>query len=82
MHICVCKIVIIGVDICMLPDWWQAIFWTTDGLMLIAPCEINLSEILIKIYTFSLKKMSSVKWQLVCLSLNVLTETTLEFGGG
>ena len=54
----------------------QAIIWTNAGILLIGPFGMNLSEILSKIHTFSLKKMhlkiSSVKWQLFCLSLNML----------
>ena len=40
------------------------------------PLRTNFSEILIEIHTFSFKemhlKMSSAKWRLVCLGLNVL----------
>ena len=53
----------------------QAIIWTNAGILLIGPLGTNFSEILIKIYTFSLKKMhlkmSPAKWRPFCLSLNV-----------
>ena len=44
--------------------------------MLIGPSETNFSEIVIKIYTFSFRKMhlkmSSGEWRTFCLGLNVL----------
>ena len=56
--------------------WHQAIIWTYCGILLIGPLGTIFSEILIKIYTFSLKKMhlkmSSGKCQPFCLGLNVL----------
>ena len=56
--------------------WRQAIIWTSAGILLIDPLGTNFSEILIEMYTFSLKemhfKMSSGKWQPFCLGLNVL----------
>ena len=58
------------------PGWRQAIIWTNAGILLIAPLEINFNEILIEINTFSFKKMylkmSSAKWRLFRLGLNVL----------
>ena len=46
------------------------------GILLIEPLEINFSEILIEIHTFSFKKMHfkmlSGKWRLFDLSLNEL----------
>ena len=75
-HICVSKLTIIGSDNGLSPGRRQAIIWTTAGILLIGPLGTNISEILIKIYTLSLKKMhlkmSSGKWQPSCLSLNVL----------
>ena len=54
----------------------QAIIWTNAGILLIGPLGTNFSEIWIRIQTFSLKKihlkMSSAKWRLFCLGLNVL----------
>ena len=37
-------------------DRLQAIIWTNAGILLIAPLKTNLSEILIEIYIFSIKK--------------------------
>ena len=55
----------------------QAIIWNNAGILLIGPLGTNFSEILIKIYIFSFKKMrlkmSSGKWQPSYLGLNVLT---------
>ena len=54
----------------------QAIFWTSAGLLLIAPWETKFNDILIGNLTFSFKKihlkMSTAKWWAFCLSLNVL----------
>ena len=75
-HICVSKLIIIGLNNGLSPDRRQAIIWTNDGSLLIGPLETNFSEILIAIQTFSLKKtrlkMSSAKWRPFCLGLNVL----------
>ena len=60
----------------------QAIIWTNAGILLIRPFETNFSGILIKIHTFSFKKihlkMSSGKWRPFCLGLNVLNR--IEYG--
>ena len=75
-HICVSKLTIIGSDNGLSPDRRQTIIWTSAGLLLIGPLGTNFSEILIKILTFSFKKMRlkvfSAKRQPFCLSLNVL----------
>ena len=55
-HICVSKLTIIGSDDCLSPYRGQAIIWTNAGLLLIGPLGTNISEILIEILTFSLKK--------------------------
>ena len=55
-HICVSKLTIIGSDNGLSPGRRQAIIWTSDGISLIAPLGKNLSGILIKIHTSSLKK--------------------------
>ena len=64
-HICVIRLTIIGSDNCLSPERHQAIIWTNAKILLIGPLGTNFSEILIKIQTFSLKKiclkMSSVK---------------------
>ena len=76
-HICVSKQTIIGSDNGLSPGWRQAIIWTNAGLLLIETLGTNFSEILIKIWIFSFKKMglkvSSAKWRPFCLCLNVLT---------
>ena len=56
-HICVSKINIIDSDNGLSPGRCQAIIWTNAGIFLIEPLETNFSEMLIEIYTFSLKKM-------------------------
>ena len=75
-YICVSKLTIIGSDNGLSPGRSQAIIWTNDGLLLIGPLGTNFSEILIEILTFSFKKMhlkvSSAKWRLFGLGLNVL----------
>ena len=77
MHICVGKLSIIGSDNGLSPGPRQAIIGTNVGKLLIGPLGTNFSEILIKIDTFSFKKMhlnmSSAKWQPFCLGHNVLT---------
>ena len=76
-HICVSKLTIIVSDNGLSPGRRQAIIWNNAGILLIRPLGTNFSEILIKIYTFSFKKihlnMSSGKWRPSCLGLNVLT---------
>ena len=66
-QICVGKLTIIGSDNGLSPGQRQAIIWTIAGKMLIGPLGTNFSEILIRIQTFSFKKMhlkmSSAKWQ-------------------
>ena len=81
-HICVSKLTIIGLDNGLSSaDQGQAIIWTNAGLLLIAPLRTNFSEILIKILTFSYKKMrlkvSSAKRRPFCLGLNVLNSVLL-----
>ena len=76
-HICINKLTNIGSDNGLSPGQRQAIIWTNAGILLIGPLGTNFSEILIKIYTFSFKKMhlkmSSGKCRPSCLSLDVLT---------
>ena len=75
-HKCIGNVTIIGSDNGLSPVQCQAIIWTNAGILLIGPSGTNFSEILIKINTFSFKKMrlkgSSVKWRPFCLGLNVL----------
>ena len=56
-YICVGKLTIIGSDNGLSPERRQAIMWTNAGILLIRPLGKNLSEILIEIYIFSLKKI-------------------------
>ena len=75
-HICVSKLTIIGSNNGLSPERRQAIIWNNAGILLIGPLGTNFSEILIKIQTFSLKKirlkLSSTKCRPFCLGLNVL----------
>ena len=75
-HICVTKLTIIASDNGLSPGRRQAIIWTNAGILLTGALRTNISEILIKIYTFSLKKMhlkmSSGKRRPSCFCLNVL----------
>ena len=79
-HICVSKLTIIGSDNGLSPGRRQAIIWTNAGILLIGPSGTNFSEILIKIHTFSFKKMwlkvSTAKWRPSYLGLNVLSSST------
>ena len=72
----ICKLNIIGSDNGMSPGQHQAIIWTNGGILSIEPLVTNFNETLIKIHTFSLKKMHlkmpSMKWQPFCLVLNVI----------
>ena len=83
MHICISKLTIIGSDNDLTPGWCQAIIWTNAGILLIWPLRTKFSEILMEIHTFSFKKMHlkmlSGKWRPFCLSLNVLTASTVLF---
>ena len=76
MHIFVSNLTIIGSDNGLSPGRRQAIIWTNAEMLLIGPLGTNFSEILIKMHTFSFKKihlkLSSAKWQPFCLGLNVL----------
>ena len=76
MHICINKLIIISPDNGLSPARRQAIIWTNAEILLTGPLGRNLSEILIKIYTFSFKKMLLKmlygKWQPFYLGLNVL----------
>ena len=56
MHICVSNLTIIGSDNGLSPGRHQAVIRTNAGILLIRILGTNLSEILIEIHTFSLKK--------------------------
>ena len=76
-HICVSELTTIGSDNGLSPSRRQAIIGTNVEIVLIGPLGTNFSEILIKIQTFSFKKMdleiSSAKGCPFYLGLNVLT---------
>ena len=76
-HICVGKLTNIGSDLGLSPGRREAIIWTNAGILSIGRVGAKFSEVLIEVYTFSLKKMhvkmSSGKWRPFCLGLNVLT---------
>ena len=75
-QICVSKLTIIGSDNGLAPGRRQPIIWTNARILFIGPLGTNFSEIIIKILTFSFKKMhlkmSSAKWRPFCLGLNEL----------
>ena len=79
-HLCISKVTSIASDNGLSPGRRQAIIWNNAGILLIGPLGTNVSEILIAIQTFSLKKirlkMSSAKCRPFCLGLNVLTWPT------
>ena len=54
---CVGELTIIDSDNGLSPGRRKAIIWTNARILLIGPLETNVSEILIKIYAFSYKKM-------------------------
>ena len=74
--LCIGKLTIIGSDNGLSPGRCQTIIWNNGGILLIGPLGTNLSEILIEIQIFSLKKMrlkmSSAKCWPFRLCLNVL----------
>ena len=78
-HICVSKLTIIGSDNGLSLGRRQAIIWTNAGILLIGPLRTNFCVILIKIHTFTFKKMhlniSSGKRRPFCLGLNVLMQS-------
>ena len=76
MHICFGKLNIMVSDSGLLHGQYQAIIWTNVGILLIWPLGTNFSEILMKIITFSFKKMHlkvSTKRCPFCLGLKVFT---------
>ena len=76
-HICVGNLTISGSDNGLAPNRRQAIIWTNAGILLIGPLRTAFSDILIKVHTYSFKKMhlktSSAKWRPFCFGLIVLT---------
>ena len=80
-HICVSKLTAIDSDNSLSPGQRQSTIWTNAGILLTVPLGTRFSEILIKINTFSFKKVhfkiSSSKWQPFYLGHNVLTRLLL-----
>ena len=76
-HICIGNLTIIASDNGLAPGRRQTIIWTNAGILLIELLGTYFSETVIRIQTFSFKKMhlkmSSAKWHSFCLGLNVLT---------
>ena len=83
IYIYISKLIIIGSDNGLSPNRHQAIIRTNAGILLIERLGTNFSGILIKMHTFSFKKMhlkiSSGKFQPLCLSLSVLTHVVGNF---
>ena len=81
-HICVSYLTRIGSDNGLSPGRRQAIIRTNAGILLIRPLGTNFSEFLVEILIFSFTKMrlkvSSAKWRLFRLGLNVLTRVRLD----
>ena len=78
-QICVNKLTIIDSDNGVSSVQRLAIIWTSAGILLIGPLGTNFSEILIKILTFSFKKMrlkmSSATWWPFWLGLSVIRKS-------
>ena len=66
-HICLVKLIIIGLGNGLSPGRRQAIIWTNAGMLSIWPSGTNLNKMMITIHIFSFKKMhskmSSAKWR-------------------
>ena len=83
MHICISKLA--RSSLVQIMAWHllgaQAIIWTNAGIFLIGSLGTNFLENLIKIHTFSFKKMHLkmlfVKWRQFRLGLNVLTSIVI-----
>ena len=76
---CISKLNIIDSDNGLSPVRRQGIIWTNAGILLIRPLGTIFSEILIEIYTFSLKKnafendvrkMAAILFRLQCVNNN------------
>ena len=81
---CVSKLTIIGSDNGFSPGRYQAIVWTSAGILLTGSLEPNFSEILIEIYTLLFNKMHlkmlSGKWQPFCVGLNKVKQVICNLG--
>ena len=79
-HICIGILTIIGSDNGMSPGRRQAIIRTNAGIWLIGSLGTKFIEISIEFLTSSCKEMclkvSSAKWRLLCLGLNVWNDTS------
>ena len=76
-HIWISKLTWICSEYGLLHGWHEAIVWTNALILLSGTLWTNICEILIEMYTFSLKKMHfkmlSGKWCQFCLGLKVLS---------
>ena len=68
-HICVSNLTIIGLDNGLSPGRRQANICTNGGILLIRPLGTNFNEILIRIQTFSFKKIhvKNVVWKMAAI---------------
>ena len=77
-HICASKLTSIGTGNGLSPGRRQPIIWTNAGILLTGPLGTNFSDILIKIHTFSIKKVHlnrySAEWRPFCLGLNLISK--------
>ena len=80
-HIYIYIYIYIGSDNSLSLGRRRAIIWTNAGILLIRPLGTNFNEIVIENHTFSFKKMhlkmSTAKWRLNCLGLNMITASVL-----
>ena len=85
--ICVSRLTIIGSDNGLSPGRRQGVIWTNAGILLFGPLGTNFSEILIKIYAFSFRKihlkmsgkMASMLSRPQCVDKGVHLTHTLEW---
>ena len=77
-HICIGNLTITGSDNGLSPGWRQSITWTNVGILLIGPLGTNFSEILIKIQTFSFKKIHFKMAAILSRPQCVLYQLTLD----
>ena len=82
MHICSHNLSISSSDNGLSPGWCQTIICSNSLILSVGLLGTKFSEILIKIYIFSLKmhlKIAAGNWWPFCLGLNVLKCTTTTF---
>ena len=71
-HICVGNLTISGSDNSLSPDRRQAIILTNAGILLIVPIGTNFSDNLIKIHTFSFKKIQENAFENVVWKMSAI----------